>query len=429
MQRINQLSPASKGRRWLATALAVSMLAACAVNSLAIRDQLSQSAWQDALAEINSTYGDEPVLYSLQAGTVLYRAGDYAASNRALDSLAAEMEELRGISVTETASSALVNDNTRSYEATDFELIAAKALQILNYLALNNIDGARVEAMQANALLDELEAEGKFAFIHVLTGMVLEMTGEYDNALVSYRKAIKDYQAQRADERDVAAPEVVRQAYADLLLRMGLDDELRRSGLQAQELPDKAVQVFGVFSGSMVSARVETNIQHYSADAGRNFALSIPHYPERFAPGFRPNTSFKNGLITSMEQQQRAALADLRPAIIVRTVARLVAKQQTQALAEQEGGVLTGFVVGVANNVTEQADTRSADLLPAQLHFVREVLTEADFNQRAPMRKSAFQELAGARIPTHFALVDQVSGVGSGRTGNNQVILISSAGN
>ena len=430
MKNIKQIGIANKSLRWLAGVLAASVLTACAVNSLAIRDQLSQNAWQEALAEINATYGDEPVLYGLQAGTALYRAGDYAASNQALAGIAAAMEELRGVSVTETATSALVNDNTRSYEATDFEMAAGKTLQILNYLALNNLDAARVEAMQANALLDELEAEGKFAFVHVLTGMVLEMTGEYDNALVSYRKAIKDYEAQRADERDVAVPEVVQQAYADLLLRMGLDDELSRSGLQAQELPvEDAVQVFGIFSGSMVSARIDTNIQHYSEDAGDNFALSIPHYPEEQAPGFRPNTSLKNGLITSMELQQRAALADLRPAIIARTIARLIVKQQTQALAEQEMGMMAGFAMGIANNATEQADTRSADLLPAQVYLVREIMTGEELNQRVLMNKSAYQELDGAKITTHFALVDHISGVEAGNPENNQVILISSAGN
>ena len=415
---------------WLIAVLAAFILTACAVNSVTIRDQLSQNAWQDALAEIDSTYGDEPVLYGLQAGTALHRAGDYAASNQALAGIAAAMEELRGLSVTETASSALVNDNTRSYEATDFEMAAGKILQILNYLALNNLEAARVEAMQANALLDELEAEGKFAFIHVLTGMVLEMTGEYDNALVSYRKAIKDYEAQRADGRDVSAPEVVRQAYADLLLRMGLDDELQRSGLQAQELPAaNPVQVFGIFSGSMVSARVDSNIQHYSVEAGKNFALSIPHYPERQAPGFRPNTSFKNGLLTSMEQQQRAALSDLRPGIITRTAARLLAKHQTQALAEREGGELAGLVVGFANNITEQADTRSADLLPAQMYFVREIMSVEELNQRVLLNQAAFQELDDAKITTHFALVDRISGVRSGNPTSNHLIIISSSAN
>ena len=423
MQHTNQLNLANKSKRWLALVFAAFILAACAVNSLAIRDQLAQSAWQEALAEINSTYGDEPVLYGLQAGTALYRAGDHAASNQALAGIAAAMEELRGISVTETATSALVNDNTRSYEATDFEMAAGKALQILNYLALNQLEAARVEAMQANALLDELEAEGKFAFIHVLTGMVLEMTGEYDNALVSYRKALKDYKAQRADERDVAAPKVVQQAYADLLLRMGLYDELSSSGLQAQELPEDAVQVFGVFSGSMVSARIETNIQHYSAEARYNFALSVPHYPPERSLRYRPNTNLANGLLTSMERQQRAALKDLRPAIIARTVARLVIKRQTQLAAENEGGVLAGLAVGVINNVSEQADIRSADLLPAQMYFAREIMSADDLRQRVLVNAAAFQALDDAPTRTYFVAIDEISDVYSRSPQTHQVLI------
>ena len=443
MQNQNQLGTANKILRWLAAVLTACIFSACAVNSVGIRDQLAQNSWQEALAEINATYGDEPVLYSIQAGTALYRAGEYEASNQALDGLATAMEELRGVSVTETASSALVNDNTRSYEATDFEMAAAKALQIINYLALNQLEDARIEARQADEiLLNELKAADQFAFIHMLVGMVYEMTGEYGQALVSYRNAVgteevvgnegvNAYATQSQDERDVAAPAVAQQAYADLLLQQGLVDELQRSGLQGQKRPENAVQVFGIFSGSMVSARQETNIQHFSADAGDNFAISIPHYPEEEAPGFVPSTNLANGLITSMEQQQRAALADLRPAIIARTVARLIVKQQTQALAEQQGGELAGFAAGVVNNATEQADTRSADLLPAQLYFVREVMSQEDFNQRVLANEPAFKKLAvpdlahvNDGLPTYFAVVDQISGVVAGNPNNNQVIVV-----
>ena len=410
-------------RRALIALLAALALAACAVNSLGIRGQLNSGAWQQAIADIESTYGDEPALLSLQAGTAWYRAGDYRASNQALNKLAGAMEALRGISISESTTSVLVNDNTRSYVASDFELVAAKSLQIINYLALNQLDAARVEVLQANVLLDQLEGEEKFAFVHALSGVVFEMTGEYDQALVSYRKAVKAYQSQGREGRDVVAPQVVKQAYADLLLRLGLNDELRQSGLQARELPEDAVQVFAVFSGSMVSARVETNIQHYSAQARYNFALSVPHYPPERSLRYRPNTNLANGLLTSMERQQRAALQDERPAIIARTVARLILKRQTQLTAENEGGVLAGLAVGVINNVSEQADTRSADLLPAQLYLAREILSADDLRQRVLVNAAAFQALDGAPTRTYFAAIDEISDVYSSSPQTHQVLI------
>ena len=410
-------------RRALPALLTILALAACAVNSLGIRDQLNSGAWQEAIADIESTYGDEPALLSLQAGTAWYRAGDHQASNQALNKLASAMEALRGLSISESATSVLVNDNTRSYVASDFERAAAKALQIINYLALDQLDAARVEVLQANVLLDQLEGEGKFAFIHALSGMVFEMTGEYDQALVSYRKALGAYRSQSQEGRDVAAPQVIKQAYADLLLRLGLDDELRQSGLRAQRLPKDAVQVFAVFTGSMVSARIDTSIQHYSAEARYNFALSVPHYPPERSLRYRPNTNLSNGLLTSIERQQRAALQDQRPAIIARTVARLVVKRQTQLAAENEGGVLAGLAVGVINNVSEQADTRSADLLPAQLYLAREILSADDLRQRVLVNAAAFQALDGAPTRTYFAAIDEISDVYSRSPQSTQLLI------
>ena len=395
---------------------------ACAVNSQSIREQLRRGDWQQVLSEINATYSDEPVLYSLQTASVLYRSGQYSESNQALASITAAMEDLRGLSITESTTSVLVNDNTRSYVASDFELAIAKGLQIINYLAQNQLDSARVEVLQANVLIEELEGADKFAFLHVLSAMVFEMTNEPDQALVSYRKALESFEQQSAAGRDVGAPQVVKQAYADLLLQLGLLDELRLSGLQAHEITNTSVRVFAIFSGSTVSPRVQTSIQHFSAQARRNFAVSIPHYDPIPPARYYPNTNLEHGLIVNLDSQQRSALQDMLPGITARTVARLVLKHQSQLQAEQEGGVLAGLALGALNNLTEQADTRSADLLPGQMYFARHIFSSDDFANFQP-RSIALERVSTSPVDSYFANVDEVSGISVRNSQSNKLLV------
>ena len=406
----------------LLAAIILLALTACAVSSYSIREQLRRGDWQQVLDEIDATYDDEPVLHSLQKASVLYRSGQYSESNQALASIATAMEDLRGISITESTTSVLVNDNTRSYLASDFELAIAKGLQIINHLAQNQLDSARVEVLQANVLIEELEGEDKFAFLHVLSAMVFEMTGEPDQALVSYRKALESFEQQSASGRDVGAPQVVKQAYADLLLQLGLLDELRRSELQARELGDNSVRVFAIFSGSTVSPRVQTSIQHFSVQARRNFAVSIPHYDPRPPARYYPNTNLEHGLIVNLDSQQRSALQDMLPGITARTVARLVLKHQSQLQAEQEGGLLAGIAVGALNNLTEQADTRSADLLPGQMYFARQIFSPDDFAKLQP-HYAALEKIDLSPVNSYFTSVDEVSGITLRNPQTNQLLI------
>jgi hypothetical protein len=125
-----------------------------------------------------------------------------------------------------------------------------------NYLAKGKVDGARVEARQAQIHLDEVRRkagpkdyrdDGMFRYFSALT---YESTGEPDDAAIAYYHAVKAYQ-----QGPVPLPgAVARQARAALLER-GRDADVQELGLSAAVAPTQKA-----FGGAAPAAAEEGEI-------------------------------------------------------------------------------------------------------------------------------------------------------------------------
>jgi len=146
-------------------------------------------------------YGEKNALiYWLDKGIVLHYAGKYEESISAFDKAEKLADELYTKSVSEEASTFLVSDNTRSYSGEDFEKVFINVFQALNYLLLGKNEDALVEARKVDHKLKTLQVDygGKNvykedAFMRYLTGLLYESQNEFNDAFVSYRKAIEEY--------------------------------------------------------------------------------------------------------------------------------------------------------------------------------------------------------------------------------------------
>jgi len=81
----------------------------------------------------------------LDKGLLEYYAGDYRASTASLSNAERLIEEAFTKSITETAASFILNDNTKEYAGEDFEDIYLSVFNALNYYNLGNTEGALVE--------------------------------------------------------------------------------------------------------------------------------------------------------------------------------------------------------------------------------------------------------------------------------------------
>src|SRR3569833_2155514 len=169
------------------------------------------------------------VLYLLNKAMNLHMAGDYAASNAALEEAKPLIERKAVISASEQAAALSVNDSQRAYAGAQYERIYVHIYAAVNYLALGQLQEARVEALQIDTALGQIDKKEPVpaGFAYYLSGLVYEALGEWDDAMIDYRKAYEAYRAY-PDAYHVPLPTSLKEDLVRVAARQGFDDELAR---------------------------------------------------------------------------------------------------------------------------------------------------------------------------------------------------------
>ena len=131
-------------------------------RALSYQQALSTGTPQPALdANKKQLASRDALLALLEQGRIQQLAGDYTASKQSFTLALAKLDAIgqrATISVSHTASqgTALVtNDNAIPYQSNDYERIFVHQFQALNYIALNDKEGALVEMRRAQFFQDK----------------------------------------------------------------------------------------------------------------------------------------------------------------------------------------------------------------------------------------------------------------------------------
>jgi len=207
----------ARGRAGPATVLAalVALAATAATGCATYIDRVRQASaaaslgdYADAVSDMNRVLGVESAdelpnqwsgdrpLAALERGSLRQGLGDYAGATR--DFSAAEQElELLDLSTDAIGAlgSYLYSDSVKTYKTPPTERLALNAVNVLNYLAVGDLDGAAVEARRFQVMRDYLDseniaAEGPAILGAYLAGFVFEHRGEGDRALRYYEEAL-----------------------------------------------------------------------------------------------------------------------------------------------------------------------------------------------------------------------------------------------
>jgi len=147
--------------------------------------------------ELPRKWGADGALGVLDRGVLLQALTRYPDSAR--DFSAAE-QELELIDLTKdplgTLASYVYSDTAKPYKAMPSERLTLNAVNLLNYLAQGDTEGAAVEARRFQTMRDFLDTEsiddrGVSAFGAYLAGFVFEHHGEGDRALRYYEDALE----------------------------------------------------------------------------------------------------------------------------------------------------------------------------------------------------------------------------------------------
>ena len=385
----------------LATMVLALLLSGCASYSdsfSVIESDMAAQRFGAALATLERQRHPrrDHLLYLLNKAMLERMNGDYAASNRTFEATKARMEELYGVSLREQTLSVVVNDATRSYAGEEFEQVLVHLYMALNYLQMNDLINARVEALQVDERLREITQrlpENRYtedALARYLTGMIYEELGERSDAMIAYRMAYEAYR-RYGQNYSVIVPESLKRDLLRLSQQLGLTEETQRyrkefrieRWMSAAELAEQGELIFLLHNG-LAPIRREQAVTVPDPASGHLVRIALPYYETRPTPADGARVTAGGTSVTAevVEDIRAIALKDLEtkmPAITARALARAVVKAQMAKAARenarqqnQSGSAAAAAVaVEIAGLVTERADTRSWLTLPARIHLAR----------------------------------------------------------
>jgi hypothetical protein len=364
----------------------------------AIIEQRPDEALQvlEKLHGSSSFFSKANVLYELNKAMVLRMQQQYEASNQAFEQAKSLIEQYDSFSITEQASSFMINDATRAYLGEPFEQVLLHLYAALNYLEMGKPNEARVEALQVDQRLQRLNTKIKNpvytedAFVRYLTGIIYEQLGEYSNAMIACRKAYEAYQNYQKNF-GVSVPRSLQQALLRLSKQQGLDDEYR--GYQQVFNIEESQSVYDrhqlgelvlVVNSGLAPVKREQAINTIAPSSGQLVRIAVPYYVARsddvrgvklLAKNQSSGSEFQdNGeLVQDIDNIAFKTLEAEMPTIVARSAARVVAKYQiTREMSRKDDAL--GLLTNIFNMVTERADTRSWLTLPKDIYLVRMAL-------------------------------------------------------
>lgn len=361
--------------------LALLFLQGCAswqVNQIA--GQLPAMGAEQALQKLEKV--DAPqrdrAQYLLNRGMLHFYVGDLASSRKDLTEAQSIMAALQATSVVENLASVSANETLRTYTGTPTDQVLVHAMLSLTYLCDGDLDGARVEILQSQVEMQRLAKEdsssGQLPSVRFLAGVIYELNREWDSALISYRQAYEILQ-----QRGQTIPLALQDALLELTGKQGLKDEQEKfSKMFARVLPPISAgegELIVLFFDGVVSSKYDSRISVIAGDNAQFVTVVVPTYhPSNYRP--RPITVEVNGarvstqVIEDLEARARDDLSDDMTRIMATATTRAVAKYNMVNEAQNKSD-MAGLIANLATAVTEQADVRSWNMLPASIQVAR----------------------------------------------------------
>lgn len=363
-------------------------------------------------------------LYNVNRGTVNWMLGKTTESNQFFQAADLIAEDYRK-SNTDVAAGLLVNPMLAEYKPEDFEAVLLHYYKTINWLNAGNYENAMVECRRMNIQLNEIndkypaKRKNRYksdAFGYTLMGLTYDAAGEYNNAFISYRNAIETYENLYDTLFLVKVPlqlkkDLIRSAYRSGFRTDGEFYE-KKYGIKYEEVSKEQGELvffwnngFGPVKGessinftilpgenglvTFVNEELALNFAFYLPAAERNkqsaladlkfMRIAFPKYIER-PLYYAGATLSRNGkdvrpleLAENVNSIAFQCLKDRMLRELGQSLLRLASKKAVEYAARSQNQDL-GAVVGIANALTEKADTRNWQTLPYAIYYTRMAL-------------------------------------------------------
>jgi len=384
--------------------------------------RLQQGDYAGALERLEKPLGDtNKLLYRMERGLILHYQGEYDASNRQLDRAERLIDKHYTRSASREIASLLTNDAIRPYSGEEYERAFVHFYRAMNYWNLGDGEGALVECRKANERLARSASASDYelsyrndAFLQYMTGLFYEAEGEWNDAYISYKDAERGYEAY-AETFGLSTPRPVAEDLIDMSVRLGYEGDayeyttryrLPHSLQRRQQMGEVVVFAESGFIARKRELEITVPIQggHKSAHVWMvsERAVHRYHHPHSLGkvdywlkaalPEYRPVSTRTHAvrvcagsdtarayLMEDLDAIAVQSLKEKEASILLRTVARGVAKYAATKVAEEESDVL-GVLVNLFGMGTEAADTRSWLSLPKTIWMSKLQLSPGTFD-------------------------------------------------
>lgn len=385
-----------RSRRYLAV-IALGLLQGCSLQQHQLNDlaqTLDNGNASQVLTEVAQREYPERDLaqYKLTLGLLRAVSGDFAGGIRELQAAKSEINQLQALSVSENIGAVTVNETLRSYTSTASERMLLQQLLILSYLMEDDLDGARVEVLQMQELAKSLPDNGLSGLVsssYYLGGLVYELGDEIDNAMISYRQA---YQVMHTSKAVI--PRVLQDSLLLASKQLGLRSEhekyVKEFAHDVKAVDSNKSELVLVYWGGVVSAKQQRYLSVYEPSLGYNISLALPYYDEKYV---KPTPwhftvlgkTAETEIFDDVNLLARADLDAESPAIYAAALARVIIKQTAlhEVQKKDEDGLAT-LLLNISTMVSEMADVRSWNMLPASIQVQRITLDAGTYYLQQP---------------------------------------------
>lgn len=363
-------------------------------------------------------------LYFANRGVVSHVLGKYQESNDWLEQAYLFGEDHRK-NYWNVAGSYLLNPNILVYPGEDHEHLMLLYYKALNFLKLAEYEKALVECRRLNnrlnTLSDKYRSENKYkkdAFIHNLMGIIYDANKDYNNAFIAYRNSLDIYRNEYQNMFHVKVPNQLKDDLMRTASLAGFFNELegyqKEFGYKYEKKNSEGGSLVFFWHNGLAPVKDEWSITFAAIEGevgqvifqndeyGLNFPffyepdddegvsitdlsgfrVSFPKYVER-EPYFSYGDLEVNGNYYTLEKAEdinAIAFKTLDERMLQelgKGLLRVALKKAIEKQVRKEDETL-GFLVGVFNMASEQADTRNWQTLPHAIHYSRVPLQEGD---------------------------------------------------
>ncbi|WP_316750437.1 hypothetical protein [Pedobacter gandavensis] len=373
------------------------------------------------------------LLFLMEKGKVAHLMGEYENSNRYFNEADQLLEDGLGGTM-DAVVGTLVNPMNQVYKGEDFEKFMIHYYKALNYVYLGKPEDAIVEARRIGLTAQEQGDKfnnkdnrySKDAFSLMLQGLIYEYDGDMNNAFIAYRNAAEVYlNSKDQTYYGTPMPEALKKDVLRTAAAMGFTAELYRFEelFKLKYVPEKAPEggelVFFWENGlAPVKAQEEfffslvkgedgnlffTNVggtiiipfgsgygtgDNFNVNAIQSLRATYPKYVSR-APfyssatltdgtttvGFEQAENINELAYKTLQQRFVKEMSKLLTRLAVKKSAEYVLKESSKGTGKngKDNSLLEGLGFGVQlySLLSEKADTRNWQSLPATINFAR----------------------------------------------------------